>query len=77
MRVNSTHGKRLADDDYRRAIQIALDRHLIQVERASEVVPALVNLIPGLSAAWAYECSAECSQSTECQARPVDCSNVK
>jgi ParB-like chromosome segregation protein Spo0J len=59
MRANSTHGKRLDDDDYQRAVQIALDRDLIAVERASEVAPALVGLIPGLSARWAYECSAD------------------
>jgi hypothetical protein len=59
MRANSTHGKRLDDDDYKRAIDVALKRPLIQVQRASEVVPALVELIPGLSARWARDCSTD------------------
>jgi transcriptional regulator with XRE-family HTH domain len=32
-----------------------LQHDLIKVQRASEVVPALCKLIPGLSAAWAYK----------------------
>lgn len=57
MRANHAHGKRLTEEDYGRAIQVALRHGLIEVERAKQVVPALMALIPGLSARWARECT--------------------
>src|SRR5882672_2774595 len=59
MRANHAHGKRLSEADYKRAIQVALRHALIEVERAGEVVPALIALIPGLSARYARQCTSD------------------
>lgn len=59
MRANHAHGKRLTEEDYGRAIKIALQHGLIEVQRAKEVVPKLMALIPGLSARYSRQQTAD------------------
>jgi ParB-like chromosome segregation protein Spo0J len=44
LQANTLHGKRLSQADYRRAIRMAFDNGLVTVERAADIVPALVTL---------------------------------
>jgi hypothetical protein len=44
MRANASHGKRMAEADYVRAIKLAFDHDLIRASHAKDVVPEIVAL---------------------------------
>lgn len=44
LRANHQHGRRMVEGDYTRAIRLAIERGLVVVEHAKDVVPAIVAL---------------------------------